>query len=241
MDITFSAEASDASVQLNELAANFHFRFITNYKKRNFDFLTSLCDKYGSDKGSMRKSGNPYPWPAHTYTDFYSRLFDHCRLSIKKVFECGIGTNNPGIPCNMGIHGRPGASLRVWRDYFPNAQIIGGDIDRDILFEEERIRTYYLDQTKSESVGQFWSEVEFVDFDLIIDDGLHDFEAGVCLFENSISRLSNSGIYIIEDINAEGLLKYQRYFRDTEYQVDYVNLLRPEVRTRHNNLVIIRR
>ena len=34
----------------------------------------------------------------------------------------------------MGIKGKPGASLRVWKDYFPNANIIGVDIDENILF-----------------------------------------------------------------------------------------------------------
>ena len=42
--------------------------------------------------------------------------------------------------------GKPGASLRVWRDYFPNAIIYGADIDKDILFAEERIKTFYIDQ-----------------------------------------------------------------------------------------------
>jgi hypothetical protein len=29
----------------------------------------------------------------------------------------------------------------------------------------------------------------------MIDDGLHTFEAGICLFKNSIKHLSNEGIY----------------------------------------------
>ena len=35
---------------------------------------------------------------------------------------------------NMTASGKPGASLRVWRDYFNNAQVIGADIDKRILF-----------------------------------------------------------------------------------------------------------
>ena len=30
----------------------------------------------------------------------------------------------------MGKQGKPGASLRTWREFFPNAQVIGIDIDK---------------------------------------------------------------------------------------------------------------
>lgn len=36
---------------------------------------------------------------------------------------------------------RPGASLRVWRDFFPNAVIYGWDIDPSaMVYDEERIK-----------------------------------------------------------------------------------------------------
>ena len=55
----------------------------------------------------------------------------------------GIGSLRAEIPSNMLFGGayQPGASLRGWRDFFPNAQILGLDVDASILFEEERIRT----------------------------------------------------------------------------------------------------
>ena len=37
-------------------------------------------------------------------------------------------------------------------------------------------------------------------FDIIIEDGLHTFEANVCFFENSIHKLKKGGYFIIEDI-----------------------------------------
>lgn len=202
--------------------------------------LSSLCDKYGSDKGEIKKTGHSYPWPSHTYADFHSRLFDHCRLDVKKVFECGLGTNNPNLLSSMGEDGQPGASLRVWRDYFPNAQVFGADIDKDILFEEERIKTFYVDQTDPKAISAFWKEVGLGDFDFMVDDRLHTFEAGICLFENSVSKLSKYGIYIIEDVNLSDLLKYQHYFDNKKYQVDNVNLLRPNLSLADNNLVVVR-
>ena len=91
------------------------------YEKKNLE-LSRLCDKYGSDKGSddLTKP-KPYKWHPHTYTYFYSTLFDHCRENFKKIFECGIGTSNENIPSNLGKDYKPGTSLRVWKDYFKNA------------------------------------------------------------------------------------------------------------------------
>ena len=40
----------------------------------------------------------------------------------------------------------PGASLRAWRDYFVKADIYGADIDKKILFNENKIKNFYVDQ-----------------------------------------------------------------------------------------------
>jgi hypothetical protein len=213
----------------------------TFYYSKNFECeLASLCDKYGSDKGEIISSGHPYPWPSHTYSDYYKRLWGHCREKVRKVFECGLGTNNPNLPSSMGKLGKPGASLRVWRDYFPNAQIYGADIDRDILFAEDRIRSFYIDQLSPEAVNQCWSEIGEENFDFIIDDGLHTFEAGSCLFTHSIRRLSREGIYIIEDVNEIDLRKYKEFFKSKNYLVDYICLYRNNLRLGDNSLVAIR-
>ena len=37
-------------------------------------------------------------------------------------------------------------------------------------------------------------------FDIIIEDGLHTFNANVCFFEHSIHKLKSNGYFIIEDI-----------------------------------------
>ena len=98
--------------------------FITHYNRNNTAYLSMLCDKYGTDKGSIKDDNQQsnWPWPPTTYADYYSRLFDHCRNNIKNVFECGIGTNNIKLVSNMGINGKPGASLRVWKEYFQNVK-----------------------------------------------------------------------------------------------------------------------
>lgn len=157
-----------------------------------------LCDimfGFGSDKGKPDNTG----W--HNYTTYYHEVFKNVRTKKLRVFEVGLGTNNTSVPSNMGVHGKPGASLRGWKVYFPNSEIFGADIDSGVLFAEDRISTFYCDQTDPKCIHDMWSKPELSEgFDIIIDDGLHTFDANKCLFENSIHKLNVGGVYIIEDI-----------------------------------------
>jgi SAM-dependent methyltransferase len=102
----------------------------------------------------------------------------------------------------MGPDGRPGASHYGWSEFFINSHIFGADIDTDILFNTDKIRTFYCDQTSPEIIKKMWNEPALQDgFDIIIEDGLHTFDANVCFFENSIHKLKPNGYYIIEDIH----------------------------------------
>jgi hypothetical protein len=215
-------------------------KFMVFYDRHETNLVSDLCGKYGSDKGGSG-ANRPYDWAPHTYADYYARLFLFSRHNIRKVFECGLGTNDTSVPSNMGSNGRPGASLRVWRDFFPNAIVYGADIDKQILFQEERIKTFYVDQTNPASVEAMWNHVDEADFDLIVDDGLHTLEAGICFFENSISKLSSSGIYVIEDVHLKNLSQFQSFFSRTSYFVDYVVMFRENVRIGDNNLIIVRK
>lgn len=160
---------------------------------------TPLCEimgKYGSDKGSKNIQQS---W--HNYTTFYYSIFkDLCNKELR-IFELGLGTNNTNIPSNMGINGKPGASLYGWAEFFPNSNIFGADIDKGILFNTDKIHTFFCDQTNPAIIKQMWAEPNLQDnFDIIIEDGLHTYNANVCFFENSIHKLNTNGYYIIEDI-----------------------------------------
>jgi hypothetical protein len=161
---------------------------------------TILCEIMGrnqSDKGSYNITTSH-----HNYTTLYYSLFKDKQDMNIRVFELGLGTNNIHIDSNMGVNGRPGASLFGWKEFFPMAKIFGADIDSQILFTSENIATYYCDQTNPDSIKKLWNEEELQDtFDIIIEDGLHTYSANVCFFENSIHKLSKNGYYIIEDIN----------------------------------------
>jgi hypothetical protein len=111
--------------------------------------------KYGSDKGKG----------AHNYTTVYSVLFKHFEDRPIRIFELGLA-----------IVGRPGASLRGWRELFPNAHVYG-DIDQSVLFQEDRIETFYCDQLDKRSIQELWSRPTLQSkVDLIEEDGLHTFE-----------------------------------------------------------------
>ncbi len=155
--------------------------------------LCCIMEKYGSDKGS----GNMNGW--HNYTTLYHPLFSPVRDSVKNVFEMGLGTNYTDIPSNMGVNGKPGASHRGWAEYFPNARIYGADIDKRVLFNDDRISTYYCDQLNKDIIKDMWLNMP-QEFDIIVDDGLHTFDANKCLFDNSHHKLAVGGVYVIEDI-----------------------------------------
>ena len=154
--------------------------------------LCRLMHGYGSDKGIGR----------HNYAIFYTRILEGLRNEPLAIFELGIGTNNVKLKSNMGRHGKPGASLYGWRDYLPQASIFAADIDRAILFKDERIATFYCDQTSAEAVTALWANapLDTTAFDLIIDDGLHEFHANRNFLEHSWQKVKPGGLLIVEDI-----------------------------------------
>lgn len=124
--------------------------FVNIYKKNK---LSKLCENYGTDKGFVNfDKKKPYSWKPHTYSDYYYNLFNSFKDKVKLVFECGIGSNNLKFSSNIASKGKPGASLRVWKDYFTQAYIYVSDIDRDILFNENIIKTFYVNQLDKSSI-----------------------------------------------------------------------------------------
>jgi len=204
---------------------------------------TPLCEimgKHGSDKGSKDIETS---W--HNYTTFYYSIFkDLCNKELR-IFELGLGTNNTEIPSNMGSNGKPGASLYGWSEFFPKSHIYGADIDREILFSTDKIKTFYCDQTNPEVIKKMWDEPILQDnFDIIIEDGLHAFAANVCFFENSIHKIKPGGYYIIEDILhfEENLFIDKIKEWETRYDDCLFTLLKiPGINNYDNTLLVITR
>ena len=147
--------------------------------------LCSIMRKHCSDKGHPNINN---AW--HNYTLYYTQRFKN--IKPKRIFELGLGSNNPNIPSNMGPAGVPGASLFGWSEYYPDAKVYGADIDYECLFSTEKIKTFYCDQLNPLSIKKLWQQYELLEgFDIIIDDGCHTFDGIVTFFENSIHKLRN--------------------------------------------------
>jgi hypothetical protein len=141
--------------------------------------LTMLGHIYWTDKAYL-----------HRYTQHYERHLYPLRERRVNLLEIGIGG---GESPTWG-----GASLRMWRDYFPRGTIHGLDI-HDKVIAEERVRVHRGDQSDTEFVRRLGRE--HGPFDVIIDDGSHvnahittSFDA---LFEE---HLRSGGYYVIEDM-----------------------------------------
>ena len=153
---------------------NLDYTFLSNSKTNQK--LKNLMDFYGSDKGGKNNH--------HNFAQYYSQIFNIRKDKIKNFLEIGLGTNNLDIPSNMGEKGKPLASLRAWRDYFKNANIYGADIDKNILKNESRIKTFYVDQTDPNTIDEMFKNIGVSNFDIILEDGLHEYNANICVFEN---------------------------------------------------------
>jgi len=165
-------------------------------KKKGFTQSTDLCHlmtSFGSDKGHQ----------FHNYTVVYDSLFARFRNAKLAILELELGTNKVGAASSMGASGKPGASLRGWQAYFPNSQIYGADIDSDILFGEERIKTFWTDQRDPYAIRSMWKKIGDIGFDIILDDGLHQASANICFFMESFGKLKSGGIHIVEDVTQQ--------------------------------------
>jgi len=146
--------------------------------------LTPLCElgfKYKTDKCPQMK---------HVYTPFYFHLFEARRESVKKVLEFGIGH---------------GGSLRMWRDFFPNAAIYGADVKEKWLFNEERIETFLCDEHDTDAVKELLREIGS-DIDIFVDDAIHMTVPQSALCKAAMPLLKEDVIYVIEDVGHSGLL-----------------------------------
>ena len=141
--------------------------------------LNALADRYYG-------TAEPEKKPSHYFVE-YDRLFSPIRYDPIRLLELGV---------------RSGASMLVWRDYFPTATIVGLDIDEcpPIFPNEERFHFvrgrqddhYTLDEAVRIAGGPF---------DIIIDDASHIGSITARSFAYLFpAGLKDGGIYAIEDI-----------------------------------------
>jgi SAM-dependent methyltransferase len=174
--------------------------------------LAALFTKHGSDKSTR-----------HDYHFLYEYFLRGRRQAPLKILEIGIGTNQEDVLSHMGPEGKPGASLRAFSEWAPQAELIGADIDTRVLFNEGRIKTFFVDQLKPETIRELCRRFAPHSFDLIVDDGLHTPEANLNFLLGAIDLLKEDGTLVIEDVAPRHLVFWTAVsWALDEHRLDFV-------------------
>src|SRR5262245_28861100 len=162
----------------------------------NHLILKELAQKYSNDK-----------YHAHSYIPFYESVFMGVRHEVKQVLEIGIGYEHmmkPFVPEYV-----QGSSLKMWRDYFPNAKIYGIDNNDEALDGcrgLERIYTYICDQGSPLALLDLIARTGG-EFDVVIDDGSHETKDQIITYKTLEPYMRRGGVYVVEDVREPEVVK----------------------------------
>jgi len=156
-------------------------------KKVTRPSLTDLAKKYQTDK-----------WGAHRYTPHYERHLGYLRDEKFTLLEFGIG--------GYRATGRGGASLRMWKEFFPNARILGVDVEDKTFVNDDRITAYVGSQTDESLITSIIRD--FGDVKVVIDDGSHQNAHVRASFAFVFPLLGDRTHYIIEDLQTSYWPRY---------------------------------
>lgn len=138
--------------------------------------LQDIGERTGTDKALF-----------HKYCDFYQGLLPK-RSFAGRLLEIGV---------------MDGASLRMWREYYPKAEIIGVDIALQSDLRIEGVTLLELDATDPAALEPLGA------FDIIIDDGSHTTADQQTSFEHLYyNQLYNNGFYVLEDLHTSLMPNY---------------------------------
>lgn len=149
--------------------------------------LDELAHKYGSGKATRSGGGSAFvggrpdgraDGSGHGFAHTYARALESTRTTTKRVLEFGVYM---------------GASIKMWQEYFPNAEIVGVDWFAGLLGHGERFKDAhkFYDDWQAGKHGQRIQLIEANQgliehlervvaqlrnggaFDLIVDDASH--------------------------------------------------------------------
>ena len=141
--------------------------------------LPRLAEVCGTDKMGV-----------HKYAIHYQRHLAHLKHANFNLLEIGVGGHDAP---DVG-----GASLRMWKAFFPKANIYAIDIFDKSRLEEPRIRIFRGSQADPDFLRRVIAEIGRVD--VVIDDGSHVNEHVLASFHTLFPLLSVGGVYAIEDL-----------------------------------------
>lgn len=142
----------------------------------NIETLIHFLNESGSDKQKD-----------HNYSVAYEKFLTG--RTVNRFLEIGIANH---------IKGK--SSLHAWKNIFSNAHIYGIDNDINKMIFDEKISTFWCDQSSPFDLQRFIIDSGNIKFDVILDDGSHVFKHAINSFKYLINQLSENGIYIIEDV-----------------------------------------
>ena len=145
--------------------------------------------RWGSDLPALAAYFGTDKWGAHRYAQHYQRHFAALRRKPLRLLEIGVG--------GFGDPRAGGESLRMWKAYFPRAQIFGLDIIDKRAHDEPRIRTLIGSQDDEQRLKQI--SAEHGPFDIVIDDGSHQNAHVLQSFRVLFPLICENGIYVVED------------------------------------------
>jgi hypothetical protein len=122
-----------------------------------------------------------------------------------------------------------GGSIEIWRKIFgPKARIVGVDIDQGCAALELDAEIHI----GNSSDENFLNSIQVFEkpFNFVIDDGSHDSKHQKKAFEFLFPRLSENGIYIVEDIEHSyywskhgGYLRRSSFINSTKRLIDQMH------------------
>jgi predicted O-methyltransferase YrrM len=151
--------------------------------------LNDIGLKFNTDKSSR----------FHNYLDFYEAQLPD-RSFNGRLLEIGI---------------MDGYSIQMWREYYPNAEIVGLDIMPKGHLDIPDVTLLQLNATDVVAMKELGS------FDIIIDDGSHmSLEQQQAFFWLYYNQLHQYGFYIIEDLWTSHMAAYVNSQYDTKMVLD---------------------
>jgi hypothetical protein len=163
--------------------------------------LNEIGLKHGTDKASS----------THDYLDNYQKFLFSWKEKDFALLEIGVGN---------------GGSLKMWKEYFPNARIYGIDNNPDVAGEGIFIGDQ-KDEAFLEKINQ-----EAGPFSVIIDDGSHVGDDMASTWKFLFPKILYPGYYFIEDTHtlysnhysgendSNGRTRGYNFFTDLPYHID---------------------
>ena len=183
---------------------------------------------YGSDKA--------IGW--HNYGYIYHFFLLSWIKNPKYILEIGVGAETLDAMPAGGQSAVVGTSLRAWRERFSGSDVTGAEIANRSLICDPGLQIVFLDASTTDKITEFFVEFGEKRFEIIVDDGLHEFETNRRLLEVGLAWLSPGGVYVIEDIPGTEIAQWRDYLGRQDFPAAILKIPHP-TNGNDNNIVVI--